>query len=294
MYVDPSGEFFWFAIAIGAVIGTYSGGVIANDGQYNPFQWDWSSGKTWGYMLGGALVGALSGYVGGTIATSKIPMANTAAIAGASFTNSVGTHIYTDGQTPVSISFGVASYDFTQGEWGYLGKKGNRTLENIGYGLGAMANLSDLGKAGDLLLNTEKKDVINHSAIKETNGNPVISYGPDNPNSPKYNYFGSKPNGMSSAQHYGKMFGGIRGSNDYPIHGRDIIMRGVNTTTIKGYGKMLSYLSNKGLAPYSFLYSSCSTHTGLALNLAGVPLCLYIPTPYKPLYGFGMQGLHLR
>ena len=42
------------------------------------------------------------------------------------------------------MSFGVASYNFTSGEWGYLGKKGNSALENIGYGLGALANLSDI------------------------------------------------------------------------------------------------------------------------------------------------------
>ena len=77
-YVDRNGEFLWFVpVIIGAAIGMYSGGVIANKGQYNPVKWDWSSGKTWGYMLGGAVVGGVSGYVGGAIATSGIPMANT-------------------------------------------------------------------------------------------------------------------------------------------------------------------------------------------------------------------------
>ena len=121
-YVDRNGEFLWFVpVIIGAAIGMYSGGVIANKGQYNPVKWDWSSGKTWGYMLGGAVVGGVSGYVGGAIATSGIPMANTVAIAGSSLVNSVGTWAYTGGQTPISISLGAVSYDFTNGDFGSFG-----------------------------------------------------------------------------------------------------------------------------------------------------------------------------
>jgi hypothetical protein len=40
-------------VITGALTGAYSGGVIANDGQYNPTKWNYSSGKTWSYMLGG-------------------------------------------------------------------------------------------------------------------------------------------------------------------------------------------------------------------------------------------------
>ena len=32
-----------------------------------------------------------------------------------------------------------------------------------------------------------------------------------------------------------------------------------------------------GILPYSFVYSSCSTHTGLALNLAGIPTLFIHP-----------------
>jgi RHS repeat-associated protein len=54
-YSDPSGELFGIddviiAAIIGAVVGTYTGGIIANDGQKNPTKWDYSSGKMWGYM----------------------------------------------------------------------------------------------------------------------------------------------------------------------------------------------------------------------------------------------------
>lgn len=92
-------------------------------------------GKTWGYMLGGAVVGGVSGYVGGAIATSGIPMANTVAIAGSSLVNSVGTWAYTGGQTPISISLGAVSYDFTNGDFGYLGEKGNSVLRISDMGL---------------------------------------------------------------------------------------------------------------------------------------------------------------
>lgn len=205
---------------------------------------------------------------------------------------SLGMNFVTQGESPVSINFGVGSYDITNDKLDGIWNWGeNSTVENIGYTFGAMANLADIGKTGDMLYNVEKKDAINHAAIKETNGNPVISYGPDNPNSSKYTYFDSKPNGMSSAQHYGKMFGGIRGSNDYSIHGRDIIMRGVNTTTIKAYGKMLSYLSNKGLAPYSFLYSSCSTHAGLAMWFSGIPNLFIHPYTLQASLWLWNQGI---
>ena len=43
-----------------------------------------------------------------------------------------------------SISLGFASYNFSLGEWSYLGKKGNTKLQNIGYCLGALANVQDL------------------------------------------------------------------------------------------------------------------------------------------------------
>ena len=72
----------------------------------------------------------------------------------ASFVNSVGTNFYTGGAMPVSINFGVASYDLTNNSWGYLGKKGNKWYENLGYGLGAMANLMDINQ----LINSTKKN----------------------------------------------------------------------------------------------------------------------------------------
>jgi len=60
-YIDRDGQIVWFIpIIIGAVVGSYIGGAIANN-SYNPFSWDWGSGKTWGYMGGGLVIGGVAG-----------------------------------------------------------------------------------------------------------------------------------------------------------------------------------------------------------------------------------------
>ena len=56
-YIDRDGQFIWVIPVIAALVGAYVGGSMAND-SYNPFNWDWSSGTTWRYMGGGALIGA--------------------------------------------------------------------------------------------------------------------------------------------------------------------------------------------------------------------------------------------
>lgn len=273
-YTDPSGEIFWAPIILGATIGAYMGGTIANN-DYNPLQWNYDSGKTWGYMLGGAIVGGISGYVGGAIAASEIPMANTVSIAASSFTYSTGTWFYTGGQTPISISFGVASYDIINGTWGYLGKKGNKWYENLGYGLGALANASDLligFKPQKIDLVTEHSDAIGHSAIVE-HGSTSEIYGTGNP---AY----ADPNGIISVgpNRYTDPYGNwhwMKGTNYWNTHTSqsDIIWRQslyVNKSTIVNYGQWLNKLSDAGKLVYSVELSSCVTHTSLALNLSGL------------------------
>jgi len=56
IYTDPDGE--WI-ILVAALIGAYLGGSGANS-TFNPAKWDWSSGKTWGGMIGGAFQGAFT------------------------------------------------------------------------------------------------------------------------------------------------------------------------------------------------------------------------------------------
>lgn len=69
------------------------------------------------WMAGGAIVGGISGGMGGAIVSSGVPMANTLGIMGSSLTNSIGTHIYTGGMTDVGFSFGVGSYNLSKGEF---------------------------------------------------------------------------------------------------------------------------------------------------------------------------------
>jgi RHS repeat-associated protein len=79
VYVDPDGEFILTALAliaapftagasltllpytIGADIGAYAGGAMAND-HMNPLKWDFNSANTWIGMGGGAAIGAAGGH----------------------------------------------------------------------------------------------------------------------------------------------------------------------------------------------------------------------------------------
>jgi hypothetical protein len=57
VYTDPSGEWLWVPIVIGA----YFGGKAANEGQWNPFKWDLDAETLVGVGIGGAL-GGLTGF----------------------------------------------------------------------------------------------------------------------------------------------------------------------------------------------------------------------------------------
>ena len=71
VYVDENGEFIITVLIVGAIIGAYIGGSQAN-GTYNPFKWDFNNVDTWIGMVGGAVVGGVSGgvaaYAGGLAA----------------------------------------------------------------------------------------------------------------------------------------------------------------------------------------------------------------------------------
>lgn len=144
MYSDPTGESFTAAILIiGTVVGMYTGGVLANN-SYNPLEWDYSSKTTWGYMIGGGLTGLASAGAGLAVAATDIAFCNTLGIIASSTVNSAGTWLYTDGKTDFTINFGIASYNLTKKEWGYIGKEGNHWLQNLGYALGGVYNILDI------------------------------------------------------------------------------------------------------------------------------------------------------
>ena len=123
MYSDPDGESFTAAILIiGTVVGMYTGGVLANNSK-NPLEWDYSSKTTWGYMIGGGLTGLASAGAGLAVAATDIAFCNTLGMIASSMVNSAGTWLYTDGKTDFTINFGIASYNLTKKEWGYIGKE---------------------------------------------------------------------------------------------------------------------------------------------------------------------------
>ncbi|WP_141731577.1 RHS repeat-associated core domain-containing protein [Oligoflexus tunisiensis] len=70
--IDPDGEFFWFLIAVfvGALVGGYVGGAMANGNNFNPAQWDWTSGKTWGAIFAGGILGGLGAGAGAAAAAA--------------------------------------------------------------------------------------------------------------------------------------------------------------------------------------------------------------------------------
>jgi len=275
-FTDPSGDFVITAMIIGAGIGMWQGGSIAN-GTMNPLKWDFSSGKTWGYMAGGATVGALSGSMGASIAQSGVAFANTKALIFSSTFSSMGTTAYTNGATDVSVNFGFGSYNLSQNEFNYLGKKGNSWQENLGYGLGAMANLADVlagVNPGDVSLRTEndpnyskpqavfdengnivgyeniaRKDLIGHSQIVDMKGKPLIDWGPTESVG-----FKDWVQGTNSYE------GGVSISAS-KMKWDAITIKGVNTNRISNWNPS---------GNYNLALNSCVSQTSRALNASGV------------------------
>lgn len=147
-YTDPSGEDFIVAAIIigGAILGAYNGGALTNGGNYDISQWKWNDATITG-VIGGAAVGGLSAGVGVGIAGSGVAFCGTASIAASSLVYSSGMYLtgcVAGFDYDISISLGAVSYNLTQGEFGYIFKKGNSIGDNIGYGLGAIVNACDL------------------------------------------------------------------------------------------------------------------------------------------------------
>jgi len=192
-------------------------------------------------MLGGAIVGGLSGGIAGKIAASGKAFSHTLSIAAGSSINSVGTFIYTGGQTDLSVSFGAFSYNLTQNEWGYLGKEGNSLLENIGYAFGAMANIQDAfaGFKGGAVDVKSRKKLAGHSWIEGEDIN--ISVGSD----PGIDI---KPNANGLKWESQFLLRKVKGTNFItPYKSNEVFstkLRNVNVTKLKQFTKNL----NSGLS----------------------------------------------
>jgi RHS repeat-associated protein len=178
MYSDATGEVFGIDDAIMIAIIAYSayeGGVATNHGQPNPAKWNWNSASTYTGVIGGGIVGWATFGIGSAMFNAGVPM--TINIIYTSTYSSITMNAVTEDNTPISTSFGVASYNWSTGDWGHLGKKGNSVMENIGYGIGAFANVSDawalykgVYKSGanlgsKELLTENDNPFVNHSAV---------------------------------------------------------------------------------------------------------------------------------
>ena len=287
VYVDKNGEIVWWVVGVAALIGAYTGGTIANNGEANPIKWNYSV-DTFAHILSGAVIGALSGYVGGAIATSQIPMANTLGIAGGSIVNSLGTYVYTRGKTDISISFGAASYNFTQGSFGYLGKKGNSFLENVGYGLGALANLADINllfNSTPATLYTDDTDFISHSAIVDKNENTLMSFGPNDTKVPSTKIgYATYFRKSTSDYHFESSLPVDITVNKYAIYavrglGKALPFQGItlNCVNMASLSLWLNGIPNIGLHPYLLYATTLAYSSGIRPDL----LSYYLTNPYK-------------
>jgi RHS repeat-associated protein len=173
LYTDPDGEFAWIPVIIGAIIGAYGGHEIAEAKGYDLGDW-----QGWAFMLGGAVIGGVSGGIGSEIMAGGGFMANTMSIAYSSTAYSIGMNALSGGMTDVNIGFGGFSYNITNNDWGYLGEKGNTTLANIGYGFGALANIQDIvaGFNGTTIDVKARPELSGHSQVEGPE--ILISVGP--------------------------------------------------------------------------------------------------------------------
>lgn len=173
-----------------------------------------------------------------------------------------------------SISFGIGSYDITNNEWGFLGKKGNKWYENLGYTFGALANASDIinlpfwsGKKETINadgtttkephtvgLTTNKEDWISHAEV-DIDGNTAISWGPTKTSYSKLEYLTNVNRGSNSYHSY---YGNLDKTLPHlPVR--------ANANIVNAYAKFL----NNTRLPYNAIFSSCSTQASIGLNLAG-------------------------
>jgi len=267
MYTDPDGQFAFIPILIGAAIGAYLGHQVGQAAGAN----GWAMA---GYMVGGAIIGGLSGGLANGVASSGIPLAQTAGIFTGSFTSSFGMNMLSGGRTGVSIGLGIAAYNFQNQEWGYLGKNGNSLLENIGYGLGAFSNVSDI--YGLALGGSESVELISsgHSKIMK-DGKFLYDYGTDKSGWEKI---------LGDGTQLGDAFKKGTSTNDYFLTGKEAnltkdlaatgrhqVVNGVNLARLSAYKAASEGQFNYclvGVLPFGA--RNCSTAASVALLRSGV------------------------
>ena len=273
-YTDPDGESIIGAVVVGAIIGTYMGGVLSNEGEKNPFDWDYKSLDTWCYMACGLYVGAMSGAVGGYIASSGIPLANTASMMASSLVNSVGTWGYTGGTTDISINYGFGSYNFTKRENNRFLDGDNEWYEDLGYGLGAIGNVSDILRGfhnDEALLQTVKEskfDIFGHTQTTTLDDRVLTDFGPIK--KIKCLLFRKGRNNWIDYNSDGQYIQvkDIPGNRLSPV-----VVKHLNMNNMQRY---CNYLNNH-TPRYNLFLNNCSMQAARALTLSGVPVLGFHP-----------------
>jgi hypothetical protein len=207
-----------------------------------------------------AVTVATAGLTSG-IAASGV-LGNTSAIMFGSMVGSGTNYVTSGGKSDLTVSFVAASFNFSNNELGYLGKDGNSTWQNVGYGLGGFGNVVDLfgvinPQNSFHTLQTDNTDLKNgfdpgHSQFENQNGKLSISFGPKN-----------------QRQNIVKKFLGSKGTNDYrSLHGMDINTElynvGLNSKVVNTVNKI------SAKTPYSAaLGIQCTGATTLTALLSG-------------------------
>ena len=151
-YVDPDGESILAAAIIGAVVGAYFGGVSAT-GSYTWEGFDVT--EDWDEVLVGGISGAAGGAAGAAAGAYAASLGAgtgaTVGMASGSTANTVTHWALSGGRTDVSTSFGGASVNWNKlfsgdmsAAFGYVGKSGNSSMQNVSYALGLMGNVMDV------------------------------------------------------------------------------------------------------------------------------------------------------
>jgi hypothetical protein len=162
--VDENGEFWFVPVIVGALIGGYAGGAIAND-HGNPLKWDWDSKKTWSGIGIGALSGAFLGSgisVGGTYGMGV----------GSSGFNTLGGYM---GGDRGSSLLKYAAVGFATGYFGASGGLGMVGSKNtaLGYKIA--------GRLGTQMLTTAGRSIGNNwAAGRDPFGSFMVGVGPIN------------------------------------------------------------------------------------------------------------------
>lgn len=275
MGVDPDGEFFWLPVILGAVLGGYQGYQIGSA----------NNASGWGmfaYILGGAAIGGFSGHLGGQVATAGGAFSNTGAIAISSSWNSFGMSMLSRGELPVTTGFGAFSFNWSNGEFGYLGKSSNSTLENVGYSLGALANLQDAvsgihgGKAEVRSYHTGKKDDIPHATVENESRSVNISVANRDP---------IRANGTLDWARKAAVLNNKWGAEHHVLPSTEQhISTALRNVNVKWLKTMTSRIKNGegmfGIGKLNWgLFDGCTQHSAYALWGVGIPT---LPINFTP------------